>query len=311
MANEKIYTSLEDVKVQYEIIKTLKENNPSLVSQIAPLEDKLYNSLLSNLDLLQKDHKSNVVDTPDQTKVYDEIINTYKRSAKGARRFGWANLIVIVAIMAALTIVVVTSFRAIDNLIDPYIGAENRKNRQIDSLNAQAINISASIIKNLDQPYKGNTKQRASIDSLITRKDALLAKSLAANELAIKIVDERKSDFSRVENAMLYYLILSILALVTVMAISFYIVKVFVNIHRYNNILADHYEALSGTFKLMKNKKSFSSDLTLDSAYQLIHPQMQDYLEVSEKVGQNPDDIFANIKGFTDQVLFSKTKNEK
>ncbi|HEX8333009.1 MAG TPA: hypothetical protein VF622_10315, partial [Segetibacter sp.] len=259
-----LHINLEDIKQQLEITKTLKENNPSLIPQIAPLEDKIYNTLIAHVELLHEKGKT-TTDPANNAEVYNGLIKEFDGDQKKTRRLSWVNLFLIIGLMIAVLIVIVNvSFSSINALIKPYLEAENKKNRVVELLTTETVNVSNLIVQNLNSldTAKSNLAN-------LTKRDSLLRKSLNTYENTIKNIDGSNSGFTRIEGTLLYYLILSILALVVVMSITFYLVKVFVNIHRYNNILADHYEALYGTFKLMKEKNAFPSDLTLENAYQL------------------------------------------
>lgn len=135
-------------------------------------------------------------------------------------------------------------------------------------------------------------------------------KTLNAVEIAAGKLESRTSNFSKVQPLVYFHIFLIIAFIFAIIAVLVYLVKVFVNIHRYNHILADHYEALEGAFKTLKNKEIFADKFDLEKAYSLMHPQKEKFIEVNAPVNMDTESI---TKALSDGLLnkFSITSKQE
>lgn len=279
----------EEIKSQIEFLKKLKEDSPNeaLKANIDKTLEKIYSDTLSRTDpALRKSETDSIL---------DGLSREFRKAQKDTRMLTWVNLSTISVMILVFFFLINRGYDHAANMIKPYIEAEDRKNNTIDSLSALTAGLQHDVIEKLDVAAAALPARKndfSAQDSATGKFIDSTRRMIVYMESSMDTLDKRTSNFAKVQNAVMLYITLVIASIFAGIVVLVYLVRLFVNIHRYNTILADHYEALDVACQTLKNKHIFGGEnFDLEKAYTVVHPQRDKLLEMYASERMNTDKI--------------------
>jgi uncharacterized membrane protein (DUF106 family) len=307
----------EEIKNQVEFLKKLREDSPNdnLKAKIDSALEKIYTDAIARIDPTVRipEAEKEIEASSAAKKLEDEVsvkkakeekedaekkLREEKQEAeetlgalskefndaqKDTRKLTYLNLFFIIVMILAFFYMITKGYGYTSDMIKPYIESEDTKNKIVDSLSSHTALLQRKVLERLDSATTKlpTDKEKYSVQDSSTQKFIDSARStINYMESTLDKLDKRPSNFSKVQNAIIFYISLVIASIFAGIVVLVYLVRLLVNIHRYNSILADHYEALGVAFRTLKNKKVFGDNYDLEKAYTVVHPQRDKIFEM-------------------------------
>ena len=291
----------EEILNQITFLKKLKEetNDTSLISNIDSLIVSVYNDLIPSINCNNIDKDTGI----------DSLIKENMTAQTISRNIVLVNLAVIIITILSFSWFLFNAYKYTNNLSGSYLRAEQNRASILDSLNSVCLKNYNKVFQNSSQITISDNTDSLNIPKLNTsflKTTDSIRQNVSYLDSTISKIYSNRTDYSKAQPILIFHVFMMIAFIIAIISVVIYIVKVMINLIRYNSILADHYDALAGTFKLIKNKRYFSDDLTLESAYLLMHPQREKLLEFSNPLDLNTDKIIEQLNVLTDK----KSKEE-
>ena len=239
----------------------------------------------------------------------DDLIKKYKKYQSSTRWLTYLNLSIIISIIIGFAYLINSRFDQSNETLKSYQNSSNVKAKWIDSLYNKNIILQTTVLNKLNLNRESIIKSHSVInhsDSVVIELLDSARQTLLLIESSAKKMEDRSINSSK-EFPIIYFQIFLIVAFtIAIITVWIYLIKVFVNIHRYNSILADHYDALEGAFELLKNKNIFGDSFDLDKAYNIVHPNKDKFIEINTPVDMNPSSISEGLtKALLDKFTFT------
>jgi hypothetical protein len=313
-------------------LKTYRENVSQQIDFLEKLKEKASDdakkTIDSTLDLIYKDISKKITpaevesdinassqnlidDRKNDEIVFTRLINEYHDAAKKTRTISnWGNLGVIILSIISFSIFLFYAYRYTNELSKPYLLSEQQKYMIIDSMVLQSSEEYYKVLKNLDT-YVKKSNPDSLISSPVNKNIINTIDSLKTNlkeiETVVNNMNSKESVFSKIQPIIYFHIILMVVFIIAIITTLMYIVKVMVNLFRYNSILADHYEAVADSIKIIRHSSLFGNDLNFEKVYSIVHPQRDKLLEVSASVDLDPDKTIDKLNGIIDKIKISKS----
>jgi len=308
----------ENVSQQIDFLENLKEKaSDNAKKTIDATLDLIYNDISKKITPAEIENDINasnqilIDDRKNDDKVFTKLINEYHDAAKKTRKTSnrW-NLGVIIISIISFSIFLFIAYRYTIELSKPYLLSEQQKYKTIDSMVLQSSKEYNTVLEKLNSNIsKSNTDSLTSspVNKNIINTFDSLKTSLKEIETVVNNLNSKESAFSKVQPIIYFHILLMVLFIIAIITTLMYIVKVMVNLYRYNNILADHYEAVADSIKIISHSSLFGKDLNFEKVYSIVHPQRDKLLEVSASVDLDPDKTIDKLNGIIDKIKISKS----
>lgn len=315
----------DEFDLQIGFLKKMKDNisDKSIIENLDKVIGNIYEHAITRFDpavriqeedkrLQEVDKKKQeeekvakaTIEKAKQDKVASDLIlnslsNASAKEQRTYRIFGYLNLAGIVVIIIIFAILIYISYYDTNKLLKSYLIPENTKNEILDSLSEKDRQTQLKLLDRIDsfsnqiikvKPLKLTAQDAATLAHLDSIKSTL--KKVKASSMKL---ESKTSNFAKVQPLIYSYIILNISFLLAIIAVSIYLIRVLVNIHRYNNIFADHYNALDSAYSTMKNREVFGANYDLEKAYSLMHPQKDKFIEINAPVDMDPGTIIKDL----------------
>jgi hypothetical protein len=303
----------ENISLQIKFLTDLKEK----------ASENAKKTIDATLDIIYEDIKTKITPTEidgdlktssqtlidDRAKVdalFTELITEYNAEEKKTRRIAnrWNLSVIILSIIVSVIFLLFAYFYT-NNISKSYLISEQNKYLIIDNLEVQSLKEYSKILKKLDSfviiSKSDSTKSTIDKKNIISSVDSLKT-NLKEVETIVTNINSKDSEFSKVQSIFYFHILIMLICIIAIITVLMYIVKVEVNLFRYNNILADHYEALAGSFKILRNSSIFGTDINFEKIYPIMHPQRDKLLEVNAAVDLDPDKIIEKLSGMLEKI---------
>jgi len=309
-------------------LKTYRENVSQQIDFLEKLKEKASDdakkTIDATLDLIYKDISKKITpaeiendinatsqilidDRKNDEKVFSWLINEYHDAANKTRTISnWGNLGVIILSIISFSIILFYAYRYTNELSTPYLLSEQQKYKIIDSMVLQSSVEYNKVLKNLDT-YVTKSNPDSLISSPVNKTIDSLKTNLKEIETVVNNMNSKESAFSKVQPIIYFHILLMVVFIIAIITMLMYIVKVMVNLFRYHSILADHYEAVADSIKIISHSSLFGNDLNFEKVYSIVHPQRDKLLEVSASVDLDPDKTIDKLNGIIDKIKISKS----